>query len=523
MRGVEAVGSAVVARGVRPVTLLVALALGAMPVRAPAQEGGGAPAPATLSLEEALSIARDNNPTFQATRNDEKVASWSVREAYGSLLPRASVSGGMRYEDGGSSLIGSFTSADIGLTSTPAYYFSSYGMGLSLSLSGQTLFNLAEQRANRRAVEANVDAAELSLETTVTQRYVAALRARDLVELGEQRLARAEENLTLAQARAEAGVGIELDAKQARVERGRAQVNLLTARSDQKAAKLALLEQLGVEVDRDVVLTTELSVFQPRWTLGELLSLAGETHPSIESLKATARAERAAARTAWSSYLPTLSANAQLSGYTRQVGSDEFLLAQKEDLFQSRLENCQAMNDLYSRLADPYPPQDCSGYVVTDARRDSLLSDVVAGNRAFPFDFQKQPLTVSVQLSLPVFTGFSRQRQVAQAEAQAADTEYRLKAETLRLKTEVSSTFERLGTAYQAVQLEEENRSVADEQLEQARERYRVGLDSFVQLTEAETLKSEADQAYLAAVYSFHEALAELESAVGRPLRRAAR
>ncbi len=479
--------------------------------------------PTLLSLEEALSIARESNPTFQATRNDEGVASWSVREAYGALLPRASVSGGVRYEDGGSTLIGSFTSADIGLTSTPAYYFSSYGVGLSLSLSGQTFFNVAEQRATRRAVEASVDAAELALETAVTQGYVAALRARDRVELGEQRLSRAEENLTLAQARADAGVGIELDAKQARVERGRAEVNVLTAKSDEKAAKLALLEQLGIEVDGAIVLTTELPVFDPPWSLGDLLELAAEMHPSLRSLKATASAERAAARTAWSSYLPTLSANAQLSGYTRQVGSDDFLLAQKEQGFRSAMESCQSWNDLYARLADPYPPQDCSAYELTAARRDSLEASVTTGNRAFPFDFQKQPLTVSLQLSLPIFTGFSRQRQVAQAEAEAADTDYRVKAESLRLKTAVSSAYERLSTANQAVQLEAENRTVADEQLEQARERYRVGLDSFVQLTEAETLKSEADQAYLAAVYSFHEALADLESAVGQPLRRPSR
>ncbi len=502
---------------------LLAFGLGVLPSAAAAQAAGQEQAPASLTLDEALDIARENNPTFQAARNDEKVAGWSVREAYGALLPRASLSGGVRYEEGGASLIGSFTSADIGLTSTPAYYFSSYGVGASLSLSGETFFNMAEQRARRRAVAATVDAAELTLEATVTQRYVSALRARDLVEVGEQRLARAEENLTLASARAEAGVGIELDAKQARVERGRAQVNLLTARSDEKGAKLALMEQLGIELDGDVSLTTELPVFEPPWTLEELLALASEAHPSLVSLEATARAERAAARTAWSSYLPTLSANAQLSGYTRQAGSDDFLLAQKEDVLQSRLENCQQLNDLYSRLADPYPPDDCSGYVLTGERKDSLLSTVVAGNRAFPFEFQKQPLTVSVQLSLPIFTGFSRQRQIAQAEAAAADTDYQLKAEELRLKTAVSSVYEQLSTAYQAVQLEEENRSVADEQLEQARERYRVGLDSFVQLTEAETLKSEADQAYLAAIYSFHEALAELESAVGQPLRRASR
>jgi hypothetical protein len=36
---------------------------------------------------------------------------------------------------------------------------------------------------------------------------------------------------------------------------------------------------------------------------------------------------------------------------------------------------------------------------------------------------------------------------------------------------------------------------------------------------QAQTLKAQADQAHLVAVYTFHEAVALLENAVGKPLR----
>jgi outer membrane protein TolC len=45
-----------------------------------------------------------------------------------------------------------------------------------------------------------------------------------------------------------------------------------------------------------------------------------------------------------------------------------------------------------------------------------------------------------------------------------------------------------------------------------------VGAASYVELQEAETLKARADRAYLSALYQFHESLAALEAAVGRPL-----
>lgn len=481
--------------------------------------GAAAQDVATLTLEQALELARQNNPEFLSTRNDQGVAEWNVREAYGGFLPRASVSTGVDYQQPGPARIGSFTAEELGFATTPSYFFSDYSAQVVLNLSGQSFFNVAQQRANRHAVASGVRAAEVQLETAVTQGYLAVLRNRDMVELRRQEVERTQDNLTLADARAAAGVSILLDAKQAQVELGRARVNLLTAQSDFQTSKLRLIQLLGLDIEGDVVLTTEFGVFEPTWSQASLIGMAMGTHPTIRSLRATSAAQRAAARTAWSAYLPSLTAAARMSGYTRQVGDDQYLIDQGASRLERQMESCEDFNDLNARLADPYPMRDCSGFALTETRRDSLESAVLTNNRAFPFDFEKQPMTFSLGLSLPVFQGFTRQRQVEQAQAAAEDSDHRLRGERLRLKADLASAYTRLTTAYQAVQIEETNIVVAGEQLEMARERYRVGLDSFVQLTEAETLKSRADQAYLAAVYTFHEALADLESAVGQPLR----
>ena len=503
---------AVKTRTSRKLMILAALGL-LLPVGANGQE------PVTLTLEEAVELARSNNPDFQATRNDEGAAAWDVRAAYGNFLPSASIGAGASYDAGGQPLLGSFTAEDIGLTETPSYYFSRYNASASWGLSGSTFFNLAQQRANRRAAAANVVSAGVQLETVVKQAYLQALGMRDNVALRRAELERAEENLRLAEARSAAGVAIPLDAKQAQVERGRARVRLLTAEADYATAKLRLLQQIGVEVERDIELVTEFEVFEPSWSQASLIETAEEGHPSLRSLRATASAQRAAARTAWSRYLPTLSVAAGVSGYTRQVGNDDFLVGQAISGLKNQFDACEDFNDLNARLADPYPTRDCSQYVLTDDLRSEIRSDVETRNRSFPFDFTQSPLTVSLNVSLPVFQGFSRQAQIAQADAAADDTEHRLRGERLRLRTDVAAAHLRLRTAYQSVQIEEENRTLGQEQLEQARERYRVGLDSFVQLAEAAALKSQADQAYLAAVYTFHQALADLEAAVGQDLR----
>jgi outer membrane protein len=148
-------------------------------------------------------------------------------------------------------------------------------------------------------------------------------------------------------------------------------------------------------------------------------------------------------------------------------------------------------------------------------------ADILAGNDVFPFDFTREPRSASLTLSLPLFNGFQRERQLETARVTERDAELRLRADELRLRTEVATAHANLETSRQSVALEERNRELAGEQLELARERYRVGVTNFIELQDAETIKARADRAYLAALYNFHEALAALEAAVGRNLRQA--
>jgi outer membrane protein len=137
----------------------------------------------------------------------------------------------------------------------------------------------------------------------------------------------------------------------------------------------------------------------------------------------------------------------------------------------------------------------------------------------FPFNYTGEPFGAQVQLSLPIFQGFSRERQVEQAKADAADARYQLRGEELRLRADVATAYLNATTAKQSVALEERNKDLAEDQLRLARERYRVGVASFLELQDAATIKARADRAYLNAIYSFHESMAALENAVGRSLK----
>ena len=70
------------------------------------------------------------------------------------------------------------------------------------------------------------------------------------------------------------------------------------------------------------------------------------------------------------------------------------------------------------------------------------------------------------------------------------------------------------------MQLQEQNRTAAREALALAQERYRVGANTFVDVTQARADYERAETDRINAIYEFHKAFAALESAVGRPSAR---
>lgn len=507
-------------RGGRSALAGAALVLAVFAVAMAAPAGAQQEDPWRLSLDEAVELAKRNNPAYLQVLERISAAEWGVREAYASFLPSVNASTGMQYVGAGTQRFGIFTGEDIGAGSTD-YYLSDYALSLDYRLSGATLFNLSSARADRDAAHARRRAAEYDLEFNVTRQYLAAVRARDAVEVTQRQLDRAEESYELASARAEAGAVPGTDAKQAEVERGRAEVALIQAENDYRVQVLGLLEQIGVLTNRPVVLVSSFDVFEPEWSQGELVARALESHPQLRSFNAAESARRAGLREARTSYLPSVSASATWSGFTRELGNTDFILGQARSSIERRRESCQFFNQIAQGLDGPLEgyPTDCStaSFVLTDEEESQILQR----NDVFPFDFQRQPVSLGFRVSLPLFQGFTRQRQVEEAEVQARTATQDRRAEELRLRTVVTTAHGSLASTHRVVEIEARNREVATEQLELARERYRMGAAPFLELLDAQSSMATAERDYLNAVYDFHQALAQLEQASGQDLRQA--
>jgi outer membrane protein len=470
--------------------------------------------PSRLSLPEALALASEHNPEYRSQIGDASVADWGVRSAYASFLPTATVGGGMSYQGGGQARLGNFTSDDIGLGESPSYYFSSYSVNVQLGLDGSTFYRVGQEKAQREVVRARLDAAGQTLRANVTQQYLSALRARDAVALARAELSRAEANVSLAEARHAVESVTILEVKQAQVERGRAEVELLRSEATAETEQLRLLQLIGLDLGDEVELTSEVRVFEPQWEAEPLVRVAMGAQPQLEIARASTEVARSEVGMARSAFWPRLSVSTGLSGFTRRVGSDQFLLEQAERSVLGARAECMGMNELLSRLNPPMEPLDCSEFTFTNEMRSRVLDQ----NRQFPLDFHREPVSLSVGVSVPVFQGLSRQRQLEAAHVGREAARQRLRGEELRVRADVMASLATLRAAYRAVQLEERNQELANDQLRLARERYRVGATSFIELMEAETMKARADRSHLLGVYAFQEALTALEAAVGQQL-----
>ncbi len=489
--------------------LLCFLGLAVCPVLGVCQR----PVPANLTLADAISLARANNPTYRQAIHDRAPAAWQVRSAWASLLaPTVTASGGLGYAGPGQQTF--LTSSFSQSVST---WSSSYGFNLAWALSGQTLTQPGLRKAQLNAADADVLGAETSVVNAVTQEYLTVLQARDNAEVARQQLQHDEEFLKLAQARYDVGRASLIDVRQAQVARGQAQVALLRARTAVQVEKLRLFQAIGVPAPVDIAsvqLTDSFSVQTPTWQLTELLALAEQQNPPLKALRERESAARWGVRAATTSYGPSLSLTAGWSGFTQKLSDLTPSLAAVDANAAANDSTCRYANSYW--LNSGLPPLYCGIYATQAGTQKQALR---TQNTAYPYHFTPQPFQARLTVSIPLWGDFQQPLLVSQAKAQQQDLEESVRARGLQVQTEVNQAFLQLETAYQAIAIQDTNRLRAREQLQLATERYRVGSGTFFELLDAQVAALRAETDYVSALYDYHKAVAALEAAVGRPLR----
>lgn len=483
----------------------------ALPLSAVRAQTGDTTSGPALTMDEAMRLAIQNNPSHLSVVDARRNATAAKRSAWGAMLPSANASFGTSYQQSGNiPLSGNLFNVGSDI------YQSSYWLGLTYTLNAATFINPRMQSANVRAADADIAGSAETVRSTVAQDYLTVLQDRAKAVLQDTLVSQADIQLQLAQAKLAVGSGTQLDVTKAQVNLGQARVALLQAKNQVEIDKLKLFQEMGVPEPANVELTSTFEVKAPSFTVDSVLAIAREENPALRALESRDKVASLGVSQARSAYLPTLQLSTGLGGYTYEYSNANVLVQGAQFQAQSGLAQCATTDSVRLRVGMPLLGTSCtSNYQFNN----TIANQIRAQNNQFPFNFTRQPLQINASLSLPLFDGFQREQRIEQAEATRNDARYKVKAQQLQLTADVTGAYLNLTTAARTVTLQEQNATQARQELALAQEKYRVGAATFLDLSDAQATFQTAENDRINAVYAFHKAFAALESAVGRPLR----
>jgi len=466
----------------------------------------------TLTLEDAIALALQNNPDYLSTKDHRRAASAGKRAAYGAFLPsvNASLQGSFR-QSGGQPINGV-----AGFEVASDIYQSFYSLSLTYQLNAATFLNPKIQSSTVKAADADIAGSAQLVRSTVAQNYLTVLASRAKAELNDSLVKQSEVQLELAQAKMAVGSGTQLDVSNAEVALGQAKVAALQGHNQVEIDKLRLFQTMGVQQPADVRLTTDFAVRAPDFTLESVLGLARERNPALNALRARDKVTSLSVRSALSQYLPSLNFNAGWGGYTYQYANGNYPVTLAESQMQGSIASCYSQDSLRVGAGLPSIQGRCDGL---PRFGPETAAQIRAENNQFPFSFTKQPFQVSAMVSLPIFDGFQREQRIEQAKADRNDARYNIRKEELALTADVTAYYLTLVTNAKTVELQEQNAAKARQELELAQERYRVGAADYLELANSRASYEQAENDRINAIYNYHISFAQLENAVGRPLR----
>lgn len=430
-------------RRILPVILLL-LTFAAVPTSAQTPE-----APA-LTLEEVVRRALQHSPQVVQAEGTVETSGAAELTAFGAYLPNLNFSSGAARS--------STSRFDPNTNTTVSGASDSYNAGLSSSVDlftgGRRGAQVTQARAQTRAAEAALVQQRYAVTRNAKAGYFDVARATDLIRSAEARLERAENALSAASLRQQAGTATRSDVLRAELERANARQALLQAQNQKRAAMFSLGRLVGVDGAVDVSGEQSLDAGELPLTADQLLELALAQSPVVITAQANERAAAAGVRVSRAQYFPSLSGSGNYNW----------------------------------------------------------------NNDAPSFNDVNGSWSLRLGLSFPVFNRFAREEAVERSQVQATVARYQLEDARRGTRADLERILGNIETQRQQIAIAREAVALAEEDLRVQQERYRLGVSTILeQVTSQENLVA-AETSLIAAQYDYQLALADLEALIGREL-----
>lgn len=261
----------------------------------------------TLTLDKALEIALDENPTIKVAAEEIALKKVASKEAWQSLLPEASLNGSLDHTIKAAEMKLNDMSFKMGQDGT-----NTANAGLSINLP---LFAPAVYRAmsmTKTDIELAVEksrASELDLINQVTKAYYQLMLAQDSYEVLQGSYKLAEDNFNVVNAKYQQGAVSEFDKISAEVQMRSIKPNVISAANAVTLAKLQLKVLMGITADVDIKIDDNLTNYESMLFANQLKEedMSLENNTTMKQFELNMKLLEKNVKSLKTNFMPTLS------------------------------------------------------------------------------------------------------------------------------------------------------------------------------------------------------------------------
>jgi outer membrane protein len=441
-----------------PLLLLGAALLAAGLVLVPGRQVLAQPAPRTgartLALEDAIALAREQNPALQAASQRRNGAEGAVWGAAGRMLPSVQFSSLWNFLEKIQVIPNPFAPGTLKLDFTQDYS-GGVTVGLPVFTWGSLRGGWQDARIALAATSSEIETTEDDITLQVTRAFYGVLLTERGLQVARDALAQAERQERIAAERLSQGAVSEFDHLRAKVQVANLRPGVARAEAAVRGASIGLNLVLGLHPDEEVRLTGELEYQPVALDLAALKQEALGARPEIHSARLSEQRADLAVSMAQASRLPSLAISGQYGYRADNVG-------------------------LTQRFSDSY--------------------------------------TANLVVAIPLFDGFAAKSRTAQAKAGRQQARIMLEQTRRSIEAEVEQAYRDLQAAEQSYLAQLDNVAQAERALEIAQVSFENEMMTSVELMDSQLALTMARQNHYQSLYDYRIALARIERAIGRPV-----
>jgi len=420
---------------------------------------------ASLTLDDAVRIGLERSRTLEIARLERDLTGQKIRESWSPVLPQ--ITSDFTYTRSLKPSVLFFPDVFSGGNSNafiPLVISADNAATATINFR-QALFNgsafagIKAAGVVRKMSEEAYRNTEAAVVADIKMSYFDALISRDQLKLIEQSIARWEQSRKDTKAMFRQGIAADIDTLKAYLSVENLRPDLLQAENRVATSMTKLKNAMGITPDSSIVLSGKLELSSATYPddIAAAYREAMELRPDLRQLDLQVQAEGEKVRAARADRYPVISAFGQVETQT-------------------------AFNDNIKTSDSRWP--------VSTA--------------------------VGLEVSLPLFTGYRTSAQIEQAKIAQMQTRTRVEDLKANIQAEVEVRILNLRESQKRIGVQSTTISVAERNYKISLLRFKEGIGSRLELTDAELQLNKAKTNYLQAVYDYLVASVQLDKALGR-------